>query len=177
MRRRLPRLVEQAHDDLLALDRRQRRDADVERAPDGRRRERDPAVLRLAALGDVELREHLESRRHAGRHLLRYALHLAEHAVHAEAHCQRVLLSLEVHIGGVFLRRLEDERVHEANERAVRDAVIGLEVVAVIRFGLVHVDGDDGTDRLGRSHEPLELSEDVVPRSNPELERMLRRET
>ena len=141
------------------------------------RGERDTAVLRLAALGDVELRENLQPRRHAGGHLLRDALHLAEHAVDAEAHGECVLLRLEVDVGGVFLRRLEDERVHEANERAVRDAVVGLEVVAVVRFGLVQVDGDDGTDRLGRSHEPLELGEDVVAGSNPELERMLRRET
>ena len=62
-RRRLAGLVEEAHDDLLALDGRERRDADVERAPDGGGRQRDPAVLRLPPLGDVELRQHLEARR------------------------------------------------------------------------------------------------------------------
>ena len=65
-RRRLLRLVEEAHDDRLALDRRQGRDADVEHAAGGGRVQRDAAVLRLAALGDVELREHLQARRDAG---------------------------------------------------------------------------------------------------------------
>jgi len=63
-RRRLLRLVEDAHDDHLALDRRQQRDADVEQAPRRLRRERDAAVLWLSPLGDVELREHVEARRH-----------------------------------------------------------------------------------------------------------------
>ena len=145
--------------------------------PTAERRERDAAVLRLAALGDVELREHLQARRDAGGHLLRDALHLAEHAVDAEADDERVLLRLEVDVGGVLLGGLEDQRVDEPDERPVGDAVVGLEVVAVrLVDGLVHVDGDDGADRLGGAHEPLELGEDVVARRDAELERVLRRE-
>ena len=131
-RRRLLRLVEQTHHDRLALDRRQRRDADVHH-PAGRGRvERDAAVLRLAALGDVELREHLQARRHAGHHPLRDALHLVQHAVDAEPHDERVLLRLEVDVAGPVLGGLEDDRVDEPDERDVGDAVVDLEVVALV---------------------------------------------
>jgi hypothetical protein len=60
--------------------------------------QRDAAVLRLAALGDVELREHLQARGHPGHHPLRDALHLVQHAVDAEPDDERVLLRLEVHV-------------------------------------------------------------------------------
>ena len=102
-------------------------------------------------------------------------MHLAQNAVHAEAHGERVLLCLEVDVGGVLLRGLEDEGVHEPDQRPVRDAVVSLEVVAVV-FRLVQVDRDDRADRLGGSNEPLKLGEDVVTRCDGELERVLRRE-
>ncbi len=72
----------------------------------------------------------------------------------------------------VLLGGLKDESVHEAHERAVGDAVVGLQVVAVSRRLdlLVHVDRDDRADRLGRAHEPLELRKDVVPRRDTEIE-------
>ena len=102
------------------------------RRPGGGRVERDAAVLRLAPLGDVELREHLQARRHAGGHALGDPLHLVEHAVDAEAHDERVLHRLEVDVAGPVLGGLEDDRVHEPDERHVRDAVVDLEVVAVL---------------------------------------------
>ena len=106
------------------------------------------------------------------------ALHLAENAVDAEAHRERVLLRLEVDVGGVLLRGLEDDRVDEPDERAVRDPVVGLEVVAVSRRRRRRVSTrDDRADRLGGSHEALELREDVVAGCDAELERVLRRES
>ena len=128
-RRRLARLVEEAHRDRLALDRRQRRDADVEQPARGRGVERDAAVLRLAPLGDVELREHLQPRRDAGGKPLRDALRDVQHAVDAVADDERVLLRLEVDVAGAVLGRLEDDRVDEPDERRVGDAVVGFEVV------------------------------------------------
>ena len=95
----------------------------------GRGVQRDPPVLRLAPLGDVELREHLEARRHAGGEALRDALGDVQHAVDAVADDEVVLLRLEVDVAGSVLGRLEDDRVDEAHERRVRDAVVGLEVV------------------------------------------------
>ena len=100
--------------------------------PAAARVQRDAAVLRLAALGDVELREHLQAGRHAGGHPLRDPLHLVQHAVDAEPDDERVLLRLEVDVGGAVLGRLEDDRVDEPDERRVGDAVVGLEVVVVV---------------------------------------------
>ena len=57
-------LVEDSHDDLLAVHRRQGRDAQVDAAC--RRRSRDAAVLRDAALGDVDVGHDLEPADHAG---------------------------------------------------------------------------------------------------------------
>ncbi len=161
-RRRAARLVEEAHHDLLALDRRERRHADVEHAADRRRGQRDTAVLRLAALGDVELREHLQARRDPRRHALGNALHLPQHAVDPEPDHERVLVRLEVDVRGVLLGRLEDHGVHEPDERAVGDAVVGLEVVGLLVRcrGLLGLDGD-GADGLGRADETLELRDDV----------------
>src|SRR5206468_2398896 len=51
-RRRLPRLVEQTHDERLAFDRRQGGDTDVEHAARGGGVQREAAVLRLPPLGD-----------------------------------------------------------------------------------------------------------------------------
>ncbi len=91
--------------------------------------ERDAAVLRLAPLGDVELREHLEAGGHAGGELERDPLGDVEHAVDAVAHDERVVLRLEVDVAGAVLGGLEDDRVDEPHERRVGDAVVGLEVV------------------------------------------------
>ena len=55
------RLVEHPEDDLLAVHRRQRGDAQVDLAP--ARGERDAAVLGDTVLGDVEARHDLETRR------------------------------------------------------------------------------------------------------------------
>ncbi len=131
-RRHLARLVEQAHRHGLALDRRQRGDADVEQPAGGGGAQRDAAVLRLAPLGDVELREHLQTGGHAGGELLRDPLRDVQHAVDAVADDQRVLLRLEVDVAGPVLGRLEDDRVDEPDERRVGDAVVGLEVVLVV---------------------------------------------
>jgi hypothetical protein len=55
------RRVEDPHHDLLAEQRRQRRDAEVDRLG-LRQHELHPAVLRHALLGDVELRDDLDAR-------------------------------------------------------------------------------------------------------------------
>ena len=178
-RRRRPRLVDQPHDDLLALDRGQGRDADVEQPADGRRVERDPAVLWTPALGDVELREHLQAGRDACGHPLRDALLLGEHAVHARPHDQRLALRLEVDVARPVARGLHDDRVHEAHEGRIGDAVLGLEIVAVLLDDLEVVDRRLRVVDLGAALQALELGEDlvtpgdgeveVVPRGEPEL--------
>ena len=123
------RLVEQAHRHCLAFDGRQRRDPDVEHTAGGGRVQGDASVLRLAPLGDVELREHLEAGRHAGDEALRDPLGDAQHPVDPEPHDQRVLLRLEVDVARALLGGLEDDRVDQPDERRLRDAVVDLEVV------------------------------------------------
>ena len=145
----------------------------------GGRAERDPAVLRLAALGDVELREHLEARRDAVGEPLRDSLHLLEHAVDPEADEEAVVLRLDVDVAGPLLGRLEDDRVDEPHERRVRDAVVDLEVVLLVFLDELEL-GDVGVsaraERLVRAREALDLGEHVIARRDGELDRVLGRE-
>ena len=128
-RRRLLRLVEQTHDDRLALDRRQRRDADVEHAAGGGSVQRDAAVLRLTALGDVELREHLQARRHAGR--IRFGMR----CISCSTPSMRKRTTSASSCGSKWMSEAPSSaawkmhRVDEPDERGVGDAVVGLEVV------------------------------------------------
>ena len=178
-RRRLARLVEQPHRHGLALDRRQRRDADVEQAAGRGGVQRDAAVLRLAPLGDVELREHLQARRHAGVEPLRDPLGDVEDAVDAEADDERVLLRLEVDVARALLGGLEDDRVDEPDERRVRDPVVGLEVVAssvLRRPPRLRPSTRAALSASEARREAAQLGQHVVLRGDVELDRMARRE-
>ena len=99
-------LVEEAHDDLLAVDGRQRRHAHVDGlAAD---HEADATVLRDAALGDVQVGHDLEPREDARLHAPRDRHDLVQHAVDAEAHDQLLRLRLEVDVGSAVVGRLGD---------------------------------------------------------------------
>ena len=75
------------------------------------------------------------------------ALRDDEHAVDAEADEQRVLLRLEVDVARPVLGRLEDDRVHEPDDRPLRDAVLGREVVGLVVDRLVGVVVEDRGER------------------------------
>ena len=99
----------------------------------------------------------------------------------AEADGERVLLRLEVDVGGAVLGRLEDDRVDEPDERRVGDAVVDLEVVRLLFLGdpqlLVDLLEDGaGAERLGCARHPAQLDEDVLARGDAEVERVARRE-
>ena len=115
-----------------------------------------------------------------GRHPPRDPLDLGEHAVDPEADDERVLLRLEVDVGGAVLGGLEDDRVDEADERRVGDAVLGLEVVGLLLFFLEFVLGflEDraGAEGLGGARQAAHLGEDVVGRCDGELELVAGRE-
>jgi len=179
-RRDLLRLVDETHDDRLALDRRQDRDADVHHAPGSLRIQCDAAVLRLAALGDVELRQNLEARRHPRRETLRDALHLVQHAVDAQPDDERVVLRLPVDVRGAVLGGLEDHRVDEADERRVRDAVVGFEVVGLVDLflvgGLLLFEDGARAECFGGTDDAADLRLDVVARRNGELDGEPRRD-
>ena len=172
-RRGLARLVDQPHHDLLALDRRQHRDTDVEEPADRAGVQRHATVLRPPALGDVELGENLEARGDTRGHALRDALRLGEHAVDARPDDERILLRLEVDVAGPVARRLHDDRVDEPNERCVRDAVVGLELA----LGVFVDDLEIAHRRLRLEHlalprEPLELGQDLFLTGDCEIDGM-----
>ncbi len=67
--------------------------------------------------------------------------HLAQHAVHAEADDQAVLVGLDVDVGGVLLDRLRQHGVDQADDRGV---VLALHEVGRLRQAL----GEPGEVRL-----------------------------
>ena len=112
-------LVEEAHDDLLAIDRRQHRDAEVEvlDAVLDLGLDLDPAVLRKALLGDVELGQDLDA---AGDRLAqpqRRVHHLVEDAVDPVADAVVLLVRLDVDVRGALLDRVGEDDVHQADDR------------------------------------------------------------
>jgi hypothetical protein len=84
-----------------------------------------------------------------------------------------------VHVGGAVLRRLEEDRVDEADERDVGDAVLGLEIGEVFLLlceELLLLDDRACAERLGGPRELANRDEDVLTRGDAELERVPRRE-
>ena len=107
--------IEDAHDDLFAVDRRQGRDAQVDHAH--RRLDRDPAVLRPPALGDVELGHDLEARHQRLVQLVQDIDLVDQHAIDAVAHDHALGARLDVDIGSTEPDRLEDDRVGNPDRR------------------------------------------------------------
>jgi hypothetical protein len=111
--------VEDAHDDGLAPDDRQRRHAQVDVvAVDG---QTDAPVLRHALLGDVELGHDLDPGHEAGDQMARHRRRVEDDAVDAEANAHVVPARLEVDVGGAAAHCVGDHRVHELDDgRLVR---------------------------------------------------------
>jgi len=103
--------------------------------------QRHASVLRHAALGDVELRHHLDAADEQRRERARRLEHVAQHAVDPEADDEALLLRLDMHVGRAFLHRFEQQRVDQPDDRRV---VAGIEQIvdagrAVGERGEVHV--------------------------------------
>ena len=110
-------LVEDPHHDALAVDRRQRHDAQVDVvAVDG---QADAPVLRDPPLGDVELGHDLDPRDDAGSHPSRDRRQVVEDAVDAQPDPQVLTVGRQVQIRGPRLDGLSDELVDEPNDRRV----------------------------------------------------------
>ena len=95
----------------------------------------DAAVLRHAALGDVEIGHDLDAAADGRGDVGRRRHHFVEHAVDAVAHLEFALERLEVDVRGLVLDRLQQDEVDE-----LADGVgIGgfLEAVDVDRFAAV----------------------------------------
>ncbi len=114
-------LVEQAEHDLLAEERGERGDAEVElaRAAVDLELDLDAAVLRQALLGDVELGHDLDARDERVAQLQRRMHHVVEHAVDAEADAHLLLVRLDVDVGGAALERVDQQHVDEPDDRRV----------------------------------------------------------
>src|SRR5262249_31369245 len=111
-RQREVRAVEDAHDDLLAVERREDRDAEVDLTALDLGLEFP--VLKNALLGDVERGHDLDAAADGALPLLvRGRAPLVQDAVLAEADTELLLLGLDVDIRNAVLHNLKDEEVHE----------------------------------------------------------------
>ena len=109
------RAVEHPHDDALAEHRGQHADAQIDRvAADG---QLDAAVLRQAALGDVEVGHHLDAGGDGERQVPRRRNHFEQHAVGLDADAELVLERLEVQVAGVVLDRQQQHHVQQLADR------------------------------------------------------------
>ena len=109
------RAIEHAQHDAFAKLRRQRRDAQVDRAAGDVLL--DAAVLRQAALGDVHVRHHFHARNDRQREMARRRRHFVKRAVDAITNFEFVFERLEMDVARAVLDRLEQDQIDEANDR------------------------------------------------------------
>ena len=155
------RLVEQPHHDLLAPQRGQARDAEVEVAAAvlDLHLDLDAAVLRQALLRDVELGHDLDARDERVLQLHGQRHHVVEDAVDAEADAELLLVGLDVDVGGAALQRVDEQHVRELDDgrgvgRLAQVAEVDLVVLALdgldVGVGVAHrveVDLGQAADR------------------------------
>ena len=96
----------------------------------------ETAVLRDAALGDIQLAHHLDARNDGGVPVLRDRRHgVMQHAVNAVLDGHFLIARLDVNVAGAPLERVEDGGVHQLDHR--RDVAVGGQLVDGERFVLV----------------------------------------
>ncbi len=117
------RLVEDTHDDLLAVDGRQDRHAHVDLLLEGL--DLEAAVLRTPPFGDVEVGKDLDARADGVVERLRRGGALDELAVDAVAEARILLHRLEMDVGRLRLQRLDHDRVDHADDRRLACGVHG----------------------------------------------------
>ena len=110
-------LVENAQHHALARTARQRRDTHVEQF--AAQRQADAAVLRHAALGDVEARHHLHAADHHRRHVRRHAQRLAQNAIDPHADDEPGFIRLDMDVRHAVARGIGDDAVDQADRRRV----------------------------------------------------------
>ena len=110
-------LVQDADDQALAVHRGCGGDAQVDAAAE--QGQPGAAVLRQAALGDVELGQDLDARDHRGRQPRRRCAGLAQPAVDAVAHAQMVARGLDVDVRGVQAQGVGEQLVDQPHHRCL----------------------------------------------------------
>src|SRR6266566_4285404 len=138
--------VEDSEDRLLAEDRGQGRDTEVDLAVVVA--QLDTAVLRKPALGDVEVRHDLQAREDRRFQPLRRGQHLVQHAVHPEADAEDLLVRLEVNVGGALLDCLDKHHVDQLHHRRFVGRLLQLEDIDLGAFLALLDDLDIGQVRL-----------------------------
>ena len=109
--------VEETDNDLLAVDGRQDGDTQIDfLAGDA---DAEAAVLRQAALGDVEAGENLDARGDRQLQRLRRRAGLDEVAIDAVAELELLLEGLDVNIRRLLLERLDEDQVDDLDDRRV----------------------------------------------------------
>ena len=109
--------VEHTHHDALAVHGGEHGDAEIDRIPVDVHL--DAAVLGQAALGDVELRQHLDARDDGHRQLLGRRREFIQHAIDAVAHPELVLERLHVDVAGLVPDRIHQVPVDQTHDRVV----------------------------------------------------------
>src|SRR5206468_680750 len=108
--------VEQPQDDLLAVERRHRRHAKIERA--SLSHQTDAAVVGQAMLGDVEVRHDLDARDDGGAIADGDDGGLLEQAVDAKAHHHAFGARLEMNVAGAAGEGLVQDRIDDFGDAA-----------------------------------------------------------
>jgi hypothetical protein len=116
--------------DLLTEQHRQRRDAEVDDPVP--HLELEAAVLRHAALGDVELAEDLDAAGERRLELDGRLHHLEQRTVDAVAHPQLVLERLDVDVARAPSHRLGEDAVDELDDRRIVDLRLLCVVVVLV---------------------------------------------
>jgi hypothetical protein len=141
--------VEHAEHGLLAQHGGERGDAEVDLAALDDHVQ--PAVLRLAMLGDVHLGHHLHARDHGRMQVAPRAQHFAQQPVDAEPHRRMRPARLDVDVAGPLADGLHDQVVDEIDDGAAVGQCVDLAQVDVdgvdLQFdGVVGKIGRDGVD-------------------------------
>ena len=151
------RPIEHPHNHALAEHRRQHAHAQIDRVAADR--QLDAPVLRQPALGDIEVRHHLDAGRNRKRQMPRRRHHFVQHAVGLDANLELVFERLEVQVAGVLANRHQQHHVQQlANRCAIGQ---GRHVVEIDRpiganagrrrgqIGIVLQRGDDALHAVG----------------------------
>lgn len=77
----------------------------------------DAAVLRQAALGDIELGHDLDAADHRGGELGRRAFAFHQHAIHAVTHLEPAFERFDMDVRGAQFHRVLDHQIHQADHR------------------------------------------------------------
>jgi hypothetical protein len=158
-------LVEDAHDDRLAMHAGQRDDAQVHMA--ALDREPDAPVLRDALLRDIQVRHDLHARDDAGGHAPRHGGDVLQHAVDAEAHAHLFAIGREMDIGGVHLHGLGDDLVDELDDGRVVGGLAQIDDLGAL-LGLSLGDGVGVGDDVLQAIQARDEAFDVLGRGDPD---------